>query len=258
VYLCVQYPYIPAHVTKPKEHKRLYLVQLPEKGLSPLCFTFLLLKKMQYLSKIWLCLLSDKLLPLISGKVEEIAEERRANQGFPRKQRLNWNWWLLDCGNNDWFILPSEFATKLAQITYVCHVCISAMFAVPRNHKLVAAPLFELYDNLTSYGQIISCLPQMLSRCFSVSVCLFLLLSQCLSMCIYEFTVDITTLWTVVIGFSFPKSDHSSIWPVYCAMLCICGTSHGPVSICPSQVGVLLKRLNVGSHKQHHTIAQGL
>jgi len=37
------------------------------------------------------------------------------------------------------------------------------------------------------------------------------------------------------------------------------GTSHGPVSVCVclSQVGVLLKRLNVGSHKQHHTIAQG-
>ena len=29
-------------------------------------------------------------------------------------------------------------------------------------------------------------------------------------------------------------------------------------SVCPSQVGVLLKRLNVGSHKQDHTIAQGL
>ena len=28
-------------------------------------------------------------------------------------------------------------------------------------------------------------------------------------------------------------------------------------SVCPSQVGVLLKRLNIGSHKQHHTIAQG-
>ena len=41
----------------------------------------------------------------------------------------------------------------------------------------------------------------------------------------------------------------------YRAMLCIHGTSHGPVSVClclsvcPSQVGVLLKRLNVGSHK---------
>ena len=45
----------------------------------------------------------------------------------------------------------------------------------------------------------------------------------------------------------------------YRAMLCIRGTSHGPVSVsvcvcvclsvCLSQVGVLLKRLNVGSHK---------
>ena len=44
-------------------------------------------------------------------------------------------------------------------------------------------------------------------------------------------------------------------------------TSHGPglsvcLSVClsvrPSQVRVLLKRLNVGSHKQHHTIAQGI
>jgi len=30
------------------------------------------------------------------------------------------------------------------------------------------------------------------------------------------------------------------------------------VCVCLSQVEVLLKRLNVGSHKQHHTIAQGL
>jgi len=52
----------------------------------------------------------------------------------------------------------------------------------------------------------------------------------------------------------------------YRAMLSIRGTSHGPVSVSPSvrpsvrlsQVVVLLKRLNRGSHKQHHTIAQGL
>ena len=48
----------------------------------------------------------------------------------------------------------------------------------------------------------------------------------------------------------------------YRAMLCIRGTSHGPVSVClsvrPSQVGVVLKRLNVGSHRQHYTIVQGL
>ena len=27
-----QYPYIPSHITKPKEHKKLFLVQLGEKG----------------------------------------------------------------------------------------------------------------------------------------------------------------------------------------------------------------------------------
>ena len=48
------------------------------------------------------------------------------------------------------------------------------------------------------------------------------------------------------------------------AMLWMRGTSHERVSlclsvsvcVCLSQVGVLLKRLNVGSHKQNHTIAR--
>ncbi|CAD7678250.1 unnamed protein product [Nyctereutes procyonoides] len=64
------YPYIPAHITKPKDHKKLFWVQLQEK----------------------------------------------------------------------------------------------ALFAVPKNHKLVAAPLSELYDNAPGYGPIISSLPQLLSR----------------------------------------------------------------------------------------------
>ena len=40
----------------------------------------------------------------------------------------------------------------------------SANFAVPRNYKLVAAPLFELYDNSPGYGPVIASLPQALSR----------------------------------------------------------------------------------------------
>jgi cleavage and polyadenylation specificity factor subunit 5 len=45
------------------------------------------------------------------------------------------------------------------------HVVIfSALFAVPKNYKLVAAPLFELYDNAQGYGPIISSLPQALCR----------------------------------------------------------------------------------------------
>ncbi|KOB67658.1 Cleavage and polyadenylation specific factor 5 [Operophtera brumata] len=64
------YPYIPPHITKPKEHKRLFLVQLQDR----------------------------------------------------------------------------------------------ALFAVPKNYKLVAAPLFELYDNAQGYGPIISSLSQSLCR----------------------------------------------------------------------------------------------
>ncbi|VDO64261.1 unnamed protein product [Heligmosomoides polygyrus] len=69
-FVFLQYPYIPAHVTKPKEHTKLLLVQMPEK----------------------------------------------------------------------------------------------AMFAVPKNYKLVAAPLFELYDNAAAYGPLIASLPMALSR----------------------------------------------------------------------------------------------
>lgn len=65
-----QYPYVPPHITKPKEHRKLFMVQLPEKS----------------------------------------------------------------------------------------------YFAVPRNYKLVAAPLFELFDNAQGYGPIISSLPQALGR----------------------------------------------------------------------------------------------
>ena len=67
------------------------------------------------------------------------------------------------------------------------------------------------------------------------------------------------------------KVDAQSViyWTVvifYRVMQCIRGTSHGTVSVrlsvrpsvCPSQVGVLLKRLNVGSHNQHHTIPRRL
>ncbi|PAV61015.1 hypothetical protein WR25_04377 [Diploscapter pachys] len=65
-----RYPYIPPHITKPKEHCKLFLVQLPEKTL----------------------------------------------------------------------------------------------FAVPKNFKLVAAPLFELYDNANAYGPVIAGLPMVISR----------------------------------------------------------------------------------------------
>ena len=49
-------------------------------------------------------------------------------------------------------------------------ILISANFAVPRNYKLVAAPLFELYDNSPGYGPVIASLPQALSRLVTKTV----------------------------------------------------------------------------------------
>ena len=55
---------------------------------------------------------------------------------------------------------------------------ITALFAVPRNYKLVAAPLFELYDNAAGYGPIISCLPQNLSRLLHIASVYFQILNK--------------------------------------------------------------------------------
>lgn len=72
------YPFIPAHVTRPKECKKMYLIQLPKKSRFFLC--------------VWLM-----------GRLE--------------------------------------------------------MLSVPKNMKLLAVPLFELYDNTARYGPQLSVLP---------------------------------------------------------------------------------------------------
>lgn len=95
-----QYPYVPPHITKPKEHKRLFLVQLQEKGI----------RKKFYQESV-IC----------------------------------------------------KFMSRIIVFTCMIFLCL-ALFAVPKNYKLVAAPLFELYDNSQGYGPIISSLPQSLCR----------------------------------------------------------------------------------------------
>lgn len=39
------------------------------------------------------------------------------------------------------------------------------VLAVPKNMKLLAIPLFELYDNAARYGPQLSAIPHLLSRC---------------------------------------------------------------------------------------------
>jgi hypothetical protein len=39
-----------------------------------------------------------------------------------------------------------------------------AFLAVPKNHRLIAVPLFEVYDHVSRYGPVIAALPAALSR----------------------------------------------------------------------------------------------
>lgn len=80
------YPFIPAHVTRPKECKKLYFIQLPRSSMS--------------------------------GNLVHQADTD----------------------------IPTE------------------VLSVPKNMKLLAVPLFELYDNTARYGPQLSAIPHLLSR----------------------------------------------------------------------------------------------
>ena len=84
------YPYYPGHVTRPKECKKLFFIQLPKSSTS---------------------------CPFL-GKV------------------VSW-------------------------LTLTCNI---EVLSVPKNMKLLAVPLFELYDNTARYGPQLSAIPHLLSR----------------------------------------------------------------------------------------------
>lgn len=87
-------------------------------------------------------------------------------------QQNNWlvedvigNWWRPNFEAPRYPYVPAHITKPKEHIRlYLVQLGESSMFAVPRNYKLVAAPLFELYDNSSGYGPIISSLPQALSR----------------------------------------------------------------------------------------------
>ncbi len=82
------YPFLPAHVTRPKECKKLYFIRLP-KSSERLCFD----------------------------------------------------------------PIPEALLTPSTEV-----------LSVPKNMKLLAVPLFELYDNTARYGPQLSAIPHLLSR----------------------------------------------------------------------------------------------
>lgn len=87
------YPFLPGHVTRPKECKKLYFIQLPKKS-----------KFRMHLFKAF-------------------------------------------------FLVLVSILMRIAEV-----------LSVPKNMKLLAVPLFELYDNTARYGPQLSAIPHLLSR----------------------------------------------------------------------------------------------
>ncbi|XP_006902615.1 PREDICTED: cleavage and polyadenylation specificity factor subunit 5-like [Elephantulus edwardii] len=84
------------------------------------------------------------------------------------------DWVIDDCISNWWRpnFEPPQYPYIPAHITkpkeykksFLVQLQEKALFSVLKNYKLVAAPLFELYDSAPGYGPIISSLPQLLNR----------------------------------------------------------------------------------------------
>ena len=111
------------------------------------------------------------------------------------------------------------------------------------------------------YTSILHFFLSMCSADCTVFTCMFSLLDRCIINRRSQ-ALGLTSFAGRIGNMLAPFTSFVVICRFYRAQLCIRGTCHRPVSVCPSvcpsQVGVLLKRINIGSQKQHLTIAQGL
>ncbi|KAG2449339.1 hypothetical protein HYH02_005494 [Chlamydomonas schloesseri] len=62
------------------------------------------------------------------------------------------------------YVPPHITRPKESRKLFVVQLPERAVFAVPKNMRLVAVPLFDLYDNLPRYGPVITSVPAVLSR----------------------------------------------------------------------------------------------
>jgi cleavage and polyadenylation specificity factor subunit 5 len=62
--------------------------------------------------------------------------------------------------------IPAHVTKPKEQLLYSVTLPEKFAFAVPKNLQLVAVPLFELYENVRSYGSVVASVPSLLSRIY--------------------------------------------------------------------------------------------
>ncbi|CAJ0571958.1 unnamed protein product, partial [Mesorhabditis spiculigera] len=116
---------------------------------------------------------------LPGGELEQGEDERKGLSrlldealGNPEGDKTEWkiedeisNWWRPNFDPPRYPYIPAHCTKPKEQIKLLLvQLPEKATFSVPRNYKLIAVPLYELYDNSTCYGPLISSLPTTLSR----------------------------------------------------------------------------------------------
>ncbi|KAI9101305.1 Cleavage/polyadenylation specificity factor subunit 5 [Phlyctochytrium arcticum] len=74
-------------------------------------------------------------------------------------------WWRPNFETFMYPYIPAHITKpKEMKKVYLVHLPDKKLLSVPKNMKLLAVPLFELYDNAARYGPQLSALPHLLSR----------------------------------------------------------------------------------------------
>lgn len=111
----------------------------------------------------------------IEGFKRRLNEKLGPQAGTPAaNDSINYEWTVGDCVAQWWrpnfetfmypFIPPHITRPKECKKTYLVHLPRKKVLTVPKNMKLLAVPLFELYDNSARYGVQLSSIPSYLSK----------------------------------------------------------------------------------------------
>ncbi|KAL3136072.1 Pre-mRNA cleavage factor Im subunit 2 [Trebouxia sp. C0010 RCD-2024] len=109
------------------------------------------------------------------GEDEVEGLKRKLIRGLsPTSSSLTTDWEIGECVGTFWRpnfdvnmypYLPAHITKpKEVKRLYIIPLPEKCYFAVPKNHKLLAVPLFELHDNASKFGSVIAALPQLMSR----------------------------------------------------------------------------------------------
>ncbi|KAH6569762.1 hypothetical protein BASA50_009756 [Batrachochytrium salamandrivorans] len=100
----------------------------------------------------------------INQKLAPIGHDQTSDSDFDVGELIG-VWWRPNVESIMYPYIPAHITRpKEMRKIYLIHLPEKKLLSVPKNMKLLAVPLFELYDNAARYGPHLTTLPHLLSR----------------------------------------------------------------------------------------------